>query len=121
MALLEVKMTPDGRLLARRKDGRRLTPEDREEARIIATALPTEEALARFKGRVMQVRVFSKALGREVWVCSNPKVGGIGTDSHYSGFWLVDDLLLVDLEAVKEALGIMEMADRTKPVQLQPC
>lgn len=121
MPLLEVKTTPDGRILARRKDGRPLTPQDREKARIIATALPPEEALARFKGRVMQVRVYSKNLGREVWVCSNPQVGGTRPDSHSDSYWLVDDLLPIDPEAVKEALGIMEMADRTKPLQLQPC
>ncbi len=38
MAHLEVKITPGGRLLARRRDGRRLTPEDREEARRISQA-----------------------------------------------------------------------------------
>lgn len=39
-ALLEVKRTPDGRVLARRKDGLPLTPEDREEARNLAHDLP---------------------------------------------------------------------------------
>jgi len=38
MAHLEVKIIPGGRLLARRRDGRRLTPEDREEARRILQA-----------------------------------------------------------------------------------
>ena len=33
MALLEVKKTPEGKVLARRKDGLPLTPEDREQAR----------------------------------------------------------------------------------------
>ena len=36
MALLEVKKTPDGKVLARRTDGQPLTPEDREEARRLA-------------------------------------------------------------------------------------
>jgi hypothetical protein len=40
MALLEVKRTQDGRVLARRNDGQPLTPEDREEAKRLAQELP---------------------------------------------------------------------------------
>ncbi len=40
MALLEVKRTPDGRILARREDGLPLTPEDREEAKRLSQELP---------------------------------------------------------------------------------
>lgn len=41
MALLEVKQTPDGKILARRKDGLPLTPEDREEAKSLAGEVVT--------------------------------------------------------------------------------
>ena len=41
MALLEVKRTPDGKIFARRKDGLPLTPEDREEAKLLAQAEET--------------------------------------------------------------------------------
>lgn len=40
MALLEVKQTPDGKILARRNDGQPLSPEDREEAKKLAQELP---------------------------------------------------------------------------------
>lgn len=40
MALLEVKRTPDGKVLARRMDGLPLTPEEREEAKRVAQELP---------------------------------------------------------------------------------
>jgi hypothetical protein len=38
---LELKKTTEGRLLARRKDGRPLTPEDREEAKRLANEVLT--------------------------------------------------------------------------------
>ena len=41
MGLLEVKRTPEGKVLARRKDGQALTPEDREEAKLLAQAEET--------------------------------------------------------------------------------
>ena len=44
MAHLEVKRTPDGRTLARRRDGRPLTSEDREEARRLADNLLTGDS-----------------------------------------------------------------------------
>lgn len=40
MTLLEVKRTEDGRILARRKDGLPLSPEDRAAAKGIADGLP---------------------------------------------------------------------------------
>lgn len=40
MALLEVKRTPNGRLLARRKDGLPLTPKDRKEAKRLSVEHP---------------------------------------------------------------------------------
>ena len=43
MALIEVKRTPEGKVLARRKDGQPLTREDREEAKKLA--LSDTEAL----------------------------------------------------------------------------
>ncbi len=44
MAHLEVKRTPDGRTLARRRDGRPLTSKDREEARRLADNLLTGDS-----------------------------------------------------------------------------
>jgi hypothetical protein len=38
--LLEVKVLDDGAIVARRKDGQRLTDRDREEARKLADGLP---------------------------------------------------------------------------------
>ena len=38
--LLEVKVLDDGAIVARRKDGQRLTNRDREEARKLADSLP---------------------------------------------------------------------------------
>jgi len=40
VAQLEVKKTPDGKVLARRKDGQPLTLEDREEAKRLTQELP---------------------------------------------------------------------------------
>jgi len=42
MADLEVKKTPEGKILARRLDGKPLSPEDREEARKVAQGEPDE-------------------------------------------------------------------------------
>jgi hypothetical protein len=39
--VLELKMTPEGQLLARRRDGQPLTPKDREEAKRLATEVVT--------------------------------------------------------------------------------
>lgn len=41
--------------------------------------------------------------------------------SRWEGSGPVEGQEAIDPEAVKAALGIMEMADRTKPVELQPC
>ena len=38
--LLEVKVLDDGAIVARRKDGQRLTDKDREDARQLADSLP---------------------------------------------------------------------------------
>lgn len=64
MALLEVKRTDDGRILARRKDGLPLTPEDREEAKKLAAGLPPPcwncgEATVETKD----------VFGETIWVC----------------------------------------------------
>ena len=40
MNIIEVKKTDDGRILARRLDGKPLTADDREKARRIADSLP---------------------------------------------------------------------------------
>lgn len=64
MALLEVKKTPDGKILARRKDGLPLTPEDREEAKKLAleTAPPCWNCGA-------TTTETQDIYGREWWAC----------------------------------------------------
>jgi hypothetical protein len=49
---IEIKITPEGKLFARRLDGRSLTAEDREHARRLANSLPgiTFDALRVFGG-----------------------------------------------------------------------
>jgi hypothetical protein len=51
--LLEVKVLDDGAIVARRKDGRPLTVQDREEVRKLADSLPgftVNDALRVFRG-----------------------------------------------------------------------
>ena len=67
MPLLEVKRTPDGRTLARRIDGRPLTPEDREKARQM---IQTQEDLTPIRAWIVQkVRGENGGL-RAVLICS---------------------------------------------------
>lgn len=67
MALIEVKRTPEGKVLARRKDGQPLTREDREEAKKLA--LSDTEALEVQEGETIQgVRIASSVLGDEIWL-----------------------------------------------------
>jgi len=57
--LLKIRILDDGELMAKRKDGKPLTDEDREEARRIADSLPgitVEDVLRVFPG----ARVISK-------------------------------------------------------------
>jgi len=76
MALLEVKKTPDGRNLARRTDGRPLTPRDREEARRM---IQTREDLTPIRawvveevrgetGALMAAQICSALLESHLWV-----------------------------------------------------
>jgi len=73
MALLEVKRTEDGRILARRKDGLPLSPEDREEARLLAQAegpplraWVVEEV--RQGGTLEAVKICSHILEDDIWL-----------------------------------------------------
>jgi broad specificity phosphatase PhoE len=43
--ILEIRRTPEGKIQARRKDGRPLTPKDKEEAKRLAAQLPTAQAV----------------------------------------------------------------------------
>jgi hypothetical protein len=43
--ILEIRRTPEGKIQARRKDGRPLTPKDKEEAKRLAAQLPTTQAV----------------------------------------------------------------------------
>ncbi|MBI4527178.1 MAG: hypothetical protein HY695_25570 [Deltaproteobacteria bacterium] len=71
--LLEVKRTADGKVLARRKDGQPLTPEDREQAKLLAQA--EEEPIEAFvvaearreDGRLCAVKIFSDPLDDYLW------------------------------------------------------
>ncbi len=76
MALLEVKKTPDGRTLARRRDGQPLTPQDREEAKRL---IETQEDLASIRawvveeargenGELRAVLIFSALLEAHLWM-----------------------------------------------------
>lgn len=76
MALLEVKKNPDGKVLARRTDGRPLTSQDREEAkRLIQTqedltpirAWVAEEARGE-NGELRAVLICSALFGAHLWM-----------------------------------------------------
>ena len=74
MALLEVKRTPEGKLLARRKDGLPLTPEDREEAKLLAQAEETPlrawvvEEVYGDDGKLRAVLICSALLQDDLWM-----------------------------------------------------
>ena len=76
MILLEVKKTLDGRTLARRTDGRPLTPQDRVEA---SRTIQTQEDLAPIRawvvnevrdgnGQLRAVLICSALLGAHLWM-----------------------------------------------------
>jgi hypothetical protein len=70
VAMLEVKKTADGRVLARRKDGQPLTPEDREQARRMAG---TERFPADITdGQIVAVRICSHVLEADFWLALSP-------------------------------------------------
>ena len=65
MAQIEVKRAPDGRAMARRTDGKPLTPADREKAREILELSPNlitvNDVLREFPGaKVVQVKTQPK-------------------------------------------------------------
>jgi hypothetical protein len=73
VALLEIKKTPDGRILARRKDRLPLTLADCEEARRLAIiedfpprVWVTEEI--RYSGRLKAVKICSAVLEDHLWL-----------------------------------------------------
>ena len=75
MLQVEIKRTPEGKLLARRADGNPLTPEDMEEARILAQvddSLPCRAWIAgeiRDKeGHLQAVKVCSEPLQDHLWL-----------------------------------------------------
>ena len=74
MLHLEIKKTPDGRTLARRKDGRPLSPEDRQQAKLLAdTAEPPLRALVvrevQEGGNIRAVLIYSAVLEDHLWLC----------------------------------------------------
>ena len=67
MALLEVKKTPNGRTLARRTDGRPLTPRDREEAKQM---IQTQEDLTPIRAWVVDRVYGDNEELRALLICS---------------------------------------------------
>ncbi len=67
MTLLEVKRTPDGRTLARRRDGRPLTPEDRKEAKQM---IQIQEELMPIRAWIVQEARGENEELRAVLICS---------------------------------------------------
>ena len=68
MSLLEVKRTPDGRVLARRKDGLRLTPEDREEAKMRIQEQELEATEVHENETIRAVKIASRFLNDDIWL-----------------------------------------------------
>ena len=68
-APIEIKKTDDGAILARRKDGKPLTPADREEARrLAATAASDPPAVDTIiDDRTIAVLIDSTVLGAPIW------------------------------------------------------
>ena len=66
---IAIRSTPDGRIQARRLDGRPLTPEDREEAKRIAASIqtPVTDPGALIDGDVQAVLIESEVLGSPIW------------------------------------------------------
>jgi len=67
LALLEVKKTPDGRTLARRTDGRPLTPQDRREAK---ATIRTQEDLTPIRAWVVEEARGENGELKAVMICS---------------------------------------------------
>ena len=65
--ILELKKTPEGKVLARRRDGRPLTPADRAEAKRLADKLATTTTADPTEGRIVAVLIVSEVLGAEIW------------------------------------------------------
>jgi hypothetical protein len=64
---IEIRKTPDGRIQARRRDGKPLTPQDRQEARRIAIAqdLPPRAWVAEEvceAGKLRAIKIYSELL-----------------------------------------------------------
>jgi hypothetical protein len=64
MLQIEVRKTPDGRVVARRADGKTLTPEDRELAKQI-----TQEAPLCWNCETYLMTPETDIYGGSVWVC----------------------------------------------------
>jgi len=66
---IEIRKTDDGAILARRLDGKPLTPEDREQARRIAAVdqTPISDPTVIIDGNVVAVVIDSTLLGAPIW------------------------------------------------------
>jgi hypothetical protein len=67
--VLQIRRTPDGRIQARRVDGRPLTAQDKEEAKRIATTgqRPTSDPAVLVDGSIVAVLIDSSVLGAPIW------------------------------------------------------
>ena len=66
--LLEIRRTPEGKVQARRKDGRPLTPKDKEEANRLAAQLPSTPSNDISEGRIVAVEICSNVLEAHIWL-----------------------------------------------------
>jgi hypothetical protein len=72
--ILEIRRTPEGKIQARRKDGRPLTPKDKEEANRLAAQLTTAPTADITKGRIIAVEICSDVLEAHIWLAFDDDV-----------------------------------------------
>jgi len=106
MTLLEVKRTPDGRTLARRRDGRPLTSRDREEARQM---IQTQEDLTPIRAWIAEEIRGENGDLRAVQICSATLEAHLWMIWDHS-FQPKDDLAIYFAEEL-EALGGKSLED----------
>jgi hypothetical protein len=70
-AMIEVRRTDDGAILARRLDGKPLTPEDREEAKRKAVDIEPGAINRVIDETVIAVLIDSEVLGHPIWFAFN--------------------------------------------------
>jgi hypothetical protein len=77
--ILELKKTHEGKILARRKDGRPLTSQDRAEAKRLADGLADTQITDICEGRIIAVEICSNVLEAHIWLAFddgfNPRDG----------------------------------------------